>query len=547
MVGLAQPSAAGFRAAAEGDWQAPEPAYAEDAYDDEPQPAYAYPEDAYAGEGAYPSAYMHGGAYEGEDTGCYDMDSELQEALELDDSQGLFEAERYDDDPPPIDPWYQPAEIDPGAYYGEAEDSETQTYQAQPAAAASWFAAPAGQHAQRAAAEPEPAPSRRRRVTPTPTLHAMAPVRESPTRQQATPPAAATRKVRSTAPQQLPPHRLATTAAPQQLPPHRLAHAAPQHLPPHRLATSAAPQQLPPHRLAQSASAEYAAPEQLPPHRLAASVHTYARIEHAAPQQGFAASVQTQQHAAAQPRLATAARAGRRGTGASQLGQTGVRRIAGLALDDVPVAYPKRRGGGWLKAIFLCAAVAGAGYAYRDQLREQLSPHAKPPALPVAPPPTAAPVAPEPEPAAEPTPAAEVNAPLTPQEAKAQRSAARAALIRERRAARRAQAEDRDEPEADLERERPAARAPVEEAPPAPAQQPRRVATQSGTLRINSRPWSQIYIDGQPVGHTPQMNLSVPAGEHQITLINTEMELRTAISVQIEPNQITSRTVNLGE
>ena len=33
-----------------------------------------------------------------------------------------------------------------------------------------------------------------------------------------------------------------------------------------------------------------------------------------------------------------------------------------------------------------------------------------------------------------------------------------------------------------------------------------------GTLRINSRPWSQIFVDGRKVGNTPLLNLTLAAG-----------------------------------
>ncbi|MCZ7678816.1 MAG: protein kinase [Sandaracinaceae bacterium] len=41
-----------------------------------------------------------------------------------------------------------------------------------------------------------------------------------------------------------------------------------------------------------------------------------------------------------------------------------------------------------------------------------------------------------------------------------------------------------------------------------------------GTLRVNTTPWSQVFVDGRLIGNTPQMNISLPAGRYTITLVN---------------------------
>ena len=35
-------------------------------------------------------------------------------------------------------------------------------------------------------------------------------------------------------------------------------------------------------------------------------------------------------------------------------------------------------------------------------------------------------------------------------------------------------------------------------------------------LSVNSIPWGRVYIDGQPVGNTPQIDLQVPSGSHRL-------------------------------
>ena len=66
-----------------------------------------------------------------------------------------------------------------------------------------------------------------------------------------------------------------------------------------------------------------------------------------------------------------------------------------------------------------------------------------------------------------------------------------------------------------------------------------------GTLRINSRPWSQVTIDGKSVGNTPQMNLSLPSGAHKVTLVNPEFNLRKTLTITIKPGQVETQIVAL--
>jgi len=66
-----------------------------------------------------------------------------------------------------------------------------------------------------------------------------------------------------------------------------------------------------------------------------------------------------------------------------------------------------------------------------------------------------------------------------------------------------------------------------------------------GTLRINSRPWSQVTIDGKSYGNTPQMNISLNAGSHKVTLVNPEFGIRKTITVQIKPGQTETQIVPL--
>jgi hypothetical protein len=44
-----------------------------------------------------------------------------------------------------------------------------------------------------------------------------------------------------------------------------------------------------------------------------------------------------------------------------------------------------------------------------------------------------------------------------------------------------------------------------------------------GRVSINALPWAQVWIDGAPVGETPLANLSVPAGEREITFRHPQL------------------------
>lgn len=64
-----------------------------------------------------------------------------------------------------------------------------------------------------------------------------------------------------------------------------------------------------------------------------------------------------------------------------------------------------------------------------------------------------------------------------------------------------------------------------------------------GVLKVNSMPWSLVYVDNRLVGNTPQTNIQLTAGTHRVTLINPDFQLREDLSVTIEPGQTATRVV----
>ncbi len=67
----------------------------------------------------------------------------------------------------------------------------------------------------------------------------------------------------------------------------------------------------------------------------------------------------------------------------------------------------------------------------------------------------------------------------------------------------------------------------------------------TGTLQIQTVPWSQVTVNGRMVGNTPQQAISLPPGNHQVTLVNPEFNIRHTIMVQIRAGETTRRIERL--
>jgi hypothetical protein len=70
-------------------------------------------------------------------------------------------------------------------------------------------------------------------------------------------------------------------------------------------------------------------------------------------------------------------------------------------------------------------------------------------------------------------------------------------------------------------------------------------STESGTLRINTRPWSVVSVDGVRVGNTPQTNIKVKAGQHTLKLENAEFGISQELTVTVQPGQTVTRVITL--
>jgi serine/threonine protein kinase len=68
-----------------------------------------------------------------------------------------------------------------------------------------------------------------------------------------------------------------------------------------------------------------------------------------------------------------------------------------------------------------------------------------------------------------------------------------------------------------------------------------------GILRINSRPWSRVFVDGRLIGTTPQMKITLGAGLHTVTLVNPDFGLQKVLSVQIAPGETVTKIIELSQ
>jgi eukaryotic-like serine/threonine-protein kinase len=64
-------------------------------------------------------------------------------------------------------------------------------------------------------------------------------------------------------------------------------------------------------------------------------------------------------------------------------------------------------------------------------------------------------------------------------------------------------------------------------------------------LRINSRPWAQVFVDGKMVGNTPQMGIQLAAGKHTVKLVNPDMGLQKTFAVSVNNGQTVTKVMNL--
>jgi hypothetical protein len=60
-----------------------------------------------------------------------------------------------------------------------------------------------------------------------------------------------------------------------------------------------------------------------------------------------------------------------------------------------------------------------------------------------------------------------------------------------------------------------------------------------GFLKVNTRPWTKIVIDGEDRGDTPNPRIALAPGKHKLTVVNPEFGIRYSLTVDISPGKTT--------
>jgi eukaryotic-like serine/threonine-protein kinase len=60
-----------------------------------------------------------------------------------------------------------------------------------------------------------------------------------------------------------------------------------------------------------------------------------------------------------------------------------------------------------------------------------------------------------------------------------------------------------------------------------------------GTLRLNTVPWTEVYLGKRKLGVTPLLDLPMPAGRYKLDLVNPETGLQRSLWVTIKPGKAT--------
>lgn len=66
-----------------------------------------------------------------------------------------------------------------------------------------------------------------------------------------------------------------------------------------------------------------------------------------------------------------------------------------------------------------------------------------------------------------------------------------------------------------------------------------------GSLRLETVPWTTVYVGGKKLGDTPILGAALPAGRHQLKLVNGEQGIDQTIEIEIAANETTVKKLRL--
>jgi hypothetical protein len=67
-----------------------------------------------------------------------------------------------------------------------------------------------------------------------------------------------------------------------------------------------------------------------------------------------------------------------------------------------------------------------------------------------------------------------------------------------------------------------------------------------GILKLNSVPWSEVYVDKRHIGHTPVLGLPLPAGKHLVELSNPDLGVRKKLRIKLRAGETLTKVEKLG-
>ncbi|MBL8922802.1 MAG: serine/threonine protein kinase [Myxococcaceae bacterium] len=66
-----------------------------------------------------------------------------------------------------------------------------------------------------------------------------------------------------------------------------------------------------------------------------------------------------------------------------------------------------------------------------------------------------------------------------------------------------------------------------------------------GTLRLDTVPWTTVFLGGKRLGDTPILGASLPPGRHQLKLVNAEQGIDQTVEIEIASNETTVKKLRL--
>ncbi|MBN2495736.1 MAG: serine/threonine protein kinase [Deltaproteobacteria bacterium] len=84
---------------------------------------------------------------------------------------------------------------------------------------------------------------------------------------------------------------------------------------------------------------------------------------------------------------------------------------------------------------------------------------------------------------------------------------------------------------------------PTIDQPGKPEPPPKAEAVGFGFLRLDSDPWTEVYLGEKKLGPTPLFKVELPAGTHRLRLVNEEAHIDRRVEIRIRKGELTKRSI----